>query len=227
MTSIKASLGLLLAVVVAGAFAVAGLCETVAPKRSAPRDEGLLALQPRRRFVLHDHVLEPQRDQGRLEGRLRLGGRDPTSGVLDSDLVIDGPGNNTAFGHVVLDLPTLTGVVTFSGGTGVFTHFHAGPLAVACPAFPDCSWDGPYSSARPIRNIFSGPPMPAPIVGAGRPAPERRRQTALLKRAQEPFLLPKTARNRLETAAISERLGEAGRRLTPAQPCALAVDQAA
>jgi hypothetical protein len=29
----------------------------------------------------------------------------------------------------------------------------------------------------------------------------------------------------METAAISERLGESGRRLTPAQPCALAADQ--
>ena len=66
-------------------------------------------------------------------------------GVLDSDLVIDGPGNNTAFGHVVLELKTLTGTVWLSGGTGVFTHFHAGPLAVACPAYPVCSWVGPYS----------------------------------------------------------------------------------
>ncbi len=71
----------------------------------------------------------------------------PTPGmfVLDSDLVLDGPGNNSAFGHVVLNVLTLTGTVTLSGGTGVFTHFHAGPINVACPAFPDCSWDGPYS----------------------------------------------------------------------------------
>ncbi len=65
--------------------------------------------------------------------------------VLHSDLVIVGPGNNTAFGHVDLDLETLTGVVTFWGGTGVFAHFRAGPLMVACPAFPACSWDGPYN----------------------------------------------------------------------------------
>jgi hypothetical protein len=69
----------------------------------------------------------------------------PAAGVLDTDLVIDGPGKNSAYGHVVLDLSTLSGVVTLSGGTGVFTHLHAGPIAVACPAFPDCSWDGPYS----------------------------------------------------------------------------------
>ena len=70
-------------------------------------------------------------------------------GFLDSDLVIDGPGNNTAFGHVVLDLSTFTGVVTFSGGTGRFSHFHAGPLAVACPEFPACSWDGAYDFTPP------------------------------------------------------------------------------
>ena len=74
---------------------------------------------------------------------------DPSPGVLDSDLVIDRPGNNTAFGHVVLDLATLSGVVTFSGGTGEFSHFQAGPLVVACPAYPDCSWDGPYSFTLP------------------------------------------------------------------------------
>jgi hypothetical protein len=71
---------------------------------------------------------------------------DLTAGVLDSDLVIDGPGRNDAFGHVVLDLQTLSGVVTLDGGTGRFTHFHAGPLTVACPKFPElCTWDGPYN----------------------------------------------------------------------------------
>jgi hypothetical protein len=70
---------------------------------------------------------------------------DPTPGVLDSALVIEGRGHSVAFGHVVLDLPTLTGVVWLSGGTGRFTHFRAGPLKVACPAYPDCSWDGQYS----------------------------------------------------------------------------------
>lgn len=70
---------------------------------------------------------------------------DLSAGTLDSDLVVDGPGHNAAFGHVVLDLHTLSGVVTLSGGTGRFTHFRAGPITVACPAFPDCTWDGPYS----------------------------------------------------------------------------------
>lgn len=74
---------------------------------------------------------------------------DPTPGFLKSDLVIDGPGNNNAYGHVVLDLSTSTGVVTLSGGTGKFAHFHAGPIVVACPVQPNCSWDGPYNFDPP------------------------------------------------------------------------------
>ena len=73
---------------------------------------------------------------------------DPIPGLLNSDLVIDGPGSNTAYGHVVLDLATKTGVVAFSGGTGEFSHFRAF-IVVRCPVFPDCSWDGPYSFGPP------------------------------------------------------------------------------
>jgi hypothetical protein len=76
-------------------------------------------------------------------------GVDPLTLMLDSDFVIDGPGHNTAFGHVVLDAMTFTGVVTLSGGTGEFRHFHAGPLTVACPDFPTCYWEGPYSFSPP------------------------------------------------------------------------------
>ena len=69
--------------------------------------------------------------------------------TLNSDLVIDGPGDNNAFGHVALNVATFTGVVTLSGGTGRFRHFHAGPLAVACPEFPACSWEGDYAFTPP------------------------------------------------------------------------------
>jgi len=70
---------------------------------------------------------------------------DLSAGVLDSDLVIDGPGRNDAFGHVMLDLQAKSGVVTLDGGTGRFTHFHAA-ITVACPKFPElCTWNGPYS----------------------------------------------------------------------------------
>jgi hypothetical protein len=76
-------------------------------------------------------------------------------GGLDSDLTIYGPGNNRAYGHVVLDLsafPLIVGEITLSGGTGEFTHFHAAPIVVVCDwahNYPNCSWDGPYSFTPP------------------------------------------------------------------------------
>jgi hypothetical protein len=82
MTNIKAFFGLLVAAVAAGAFAVASSAENTG---SSPRSGQLHVTKncrdytARRRFVLHDHVLEPQRDQGRLEGRLCLGCRRPDS----------------------------------------------------------------------------------------------------------------------------------------------------
>ena len=65
---------------------------------------------------------------------------------LESDLVLDppGPGNNTASGHVVLDFVTLSGVVTFSGGTGKFMRFHA-RVDVSHLGGNDWAWDGTYS----------------------------------------------------------------------------------
>jgi hypothetical protein len=147
MTNIKAIFGLLLAAVAAGAFAVASSAENTGPSSRS----GEL------------HVTKNCRDYTLAAGSfctitssnlnaIKVGSRvvyasaaNLAAGVLDSDLVIEGPGANSAFGHVKLDLSTLSGVVTFSGGTGEFAHFRAGPLEVACPAFPDCSWDGPYS----------------------------------------------------------------------------------
>jgi hypothetical protein len=78
------------------------------------------------------------------------------TGVYESDLMIDGPGNNDAFGHVVVDLgappgPAPIGEITFSGGTGVFAHFHAGPIVVACSDAINCSWDGPYKFSPPAK----------------------------------------------------------------------------
>ena len=148
--ALRAAFGLLLAAVAAGAFAVASSAVNTG---SSPRSGAL-------------HVTKECSQYTGAAGSfctiissnlgIKVGSRvvyasaaDPNAGVLDSDLVIDGPGNNTAFGHVVLDLSTLSGVVTLSGGTGKFTHFHAGPITVACPAFPDCSWDGPYSFSPP------------------------------------------------------------------------------
>lgn len=75
---------------------------------------------------------------------------DPTPGWLNSDLIIDGPGNNDAYGHVVLDLATGTGVVTLSGGTGEFRGFQAS-ADVSPLGWPDVAWDGAYSFNPPGR----------------------------------------------------------------------------
>jgi hypothetical protein len=72
-------------------------------------------------------------------------------GKLDSDLSVypPGPGNSIAFGHVMLDLTISPprGLVTLSGGTGRFTHFHAvidvTPLIGGAPR--SWNWVGPYS----------------------------------------------------------------------------------
>jgi hypothetical protein len=65
--------------------------------------------------------------------------------VLDTDIVLDppGPGSNRAFGHVRLDLTTGAGVVTFSGGTGKFTWFHA-TTGVSYLGGTDWAWEGTY-----------------------------------------------------------------------------------
>jgi len=152
MTSIKAVFALLVATVAIGAFAVP---PSAANSGSSPRLGALHVTKECSQYnlgagsfcTITSSNLTAIKPGSKVVYATAAG--DPTPGMLDSDLVIDGPGSNTAMGHVVLDVRTLTGVVTFSGGTGVFTHFHAGPLAVACPAFPDCSWDGPFGFDPP------------------------------------------------------------------------------
>ena len=61
--------------------------------------------------------------------------------TLDSDIVIDGPGNNSAYGHVTLSLLTYEGVVTLSGGSGVFRGFQATVAVVPTGGF-NFAWDG-------------------------------------------------------------------------------------
>lgn len=75
---------------------------------------------------------------------------DPADGFLISDIRIYS-GESIARGQVRLNLSKLTGVVTLSGGTGVFAHFHA-TLKVVCDwptDYPNCSWVGPYSFSPP------------------------------------------------------------------------------
>ena len=71
-----------------------------------------------------------------------------TATSLDSDLIFDppGPGNNKAFGHVVLDRVAGVSRVKLSGGTGKFTHFNADIVGTRInPALRLWSMVGTYS----------------------------------------------------------------------------------
>ena len=144
----KAIFGLLLAVVMVAAFATAGSARTPSQRRRTSRDEGVLSVLRSLRWVLHDHRVEPERDRRRYEGHLRHSSRFQNGMTLDSDLVLDGPGNNDAYGHVVLDLSTGLGLLTFTGGTGRFSGFHAAVGQRHAPP-PPCAWDGSYSFTPP------------------------------------------------------------------------------
>jgi hypothetical protein len=68
---------------------------------------------------------------------------------LDSDVVLyTGPGNS-AFGHVTPSFATLSGVVTFSGGTGQFRGFEATVIVTYNPNTNLWYWDGTYSFNPP------------------------------------------------------------------------------
>jgi hypothetical protein len=66
------------------------------------------------------------------------------SAGLDSDVVLDPPGqgNNAAFGHCTLD--AVISRCTFSGGTGKFTWFTAS-VEVSDLGGNNWGWDGTYS----------------------------------------------------------------------------------
>lgn len=137
MTKIKAILGLLLALVAAGAFAVGS---------SASDRSGTLVVD------------KDCSEYTGLEGSFctfttsNLKGAPDGSKVfylqpesLDSYVILDppGPGSNKAFGYCDLD-DDLNGTCSFDGGTGMFEHFQA-TLTVTYQGDVDWHWEGPYS----------------------------------------------------------------------------------
>jgi hypothetical protein len=68
---------------------------------------------------------------------------------LDTDVVLyTGPGNS-AYGHVILSAASLSGVVTFSGGTGQFRGFEARVDVTYNATTNLWYWDGTYSFNPP------------------------------------------------------------------------------
>jgi len=144
----KRMLGLMLALTVAGAFAVASQARTA---HHPPRHGALNATED----------CSPPQYAGQAGGfctivssnlqAITVGSRlfaleAPGAAELDSDLVLyAGPGNE-ALGHVVLSRTTHTGEITFSGGTGSFRGFHA--RATVSFVGSVGQWEGTYRFTR-------------------------------------------------------------------------------
>ena len=81
---------------------------------------------------------------------MRVVYREPLgAGGLDTDIMLARPRGHgpSAFGHVVLDLATAQGRVTFSGGTGKFKTFQADAV-VSVDSRGVWHWDGTYRFTR-------------------------------------------------------------------------------
>ena len=144
MTSIRATLGLLLASVVAGAFAVAGSASPRSGDLHVTKDCSHYSGQAGGYCTIRSSSLNAIAPGMRVVYTSAAG-----AGSLDSDLVLDGPGNNNALGHVTLDFATLSGVVTFNGGTGRFRGFHASVDVTYDAGSGLWHWDGTYSFTPP------------------------------------------------------------------------------
>jgi len=150
----KTIFGLLLAVVIVAAFATAGSAENTGNLRSdqplqVTKDCSQNTLQAGGFCTITGSNLNAIRPGMKvIYTNPTVSGTTPP--VLSSDLYVDGPGNNDAYGHVDLTLGTFTGPLTFSGGTGRFSGFHA-TITVTCdqPFGTPCAWDGPYNFTPP------------------------------------------------------------------------------
>jgi hypothetical protein len=72
----------------------------------------------------------------------------PSGGFLDADIVLAFEHGSAAYGHVLLNRATRQGHITFAGGTGRFTWFHA-DAAVSLDSTGVWHWDGTYSFTPP------------------------------------------------------------------------------
>jgi hypothetical protein len=151
MTYVRAIVGLLLAAIAAVAFAGAS---SAGNSGSSPRSGELHVTKEcsdyhgqAGEFCTITSSTIPQ-----IEPGMRVVYASPAGATsLNSDLILDGPGNNDASGHVTLDFLTLSGVVTFSGGTGRFSGFEASVIVTYDPSTNLWDWDGPYSFEPPGR----------------------------------------------------------------------------
>ena len=189
------------------------LCHS--PERTTPRDEGVLSLLRPRRWVLHDHRVEPERDRRRHEGHLHHRSRShrrvgqPTSSSTARATTMP-----TATSCSISS--TGTGAVTFSGGTGRFSGFHAAtsPSPARAPGTP-CALG---------RNVQLHPTRPRQIsrcatrshhhTGLGRVRPSQADSEPVVHQREQrrPARDPHRQRPRSDTHRCSPSTTDGGRR---------------
>ena len=145
----KTIFGLLLAIVMVAAFATAGSAENT----GSPRSGWLHVTKECSEFsgLPGGFCTITGSNLNAIRPGMKVVYTNPAVGVdnvLHSDLFIDGPGNNDAYGHVDLNVapgPTQwTGPLAFSGGTGQFSGFHAIAFVDCRPAGSPCTRNGLY-----------------------------------------------------------------------------------
>jgi hypothetical protein len=72
----------------------------------------------------------------------------PSTGLLDSNIVLDAGDGNRAVGRCTLDLATRIALCTFSEGTGTFVGFHARIDGSKGTDATNYHWDGTYHFRR-------------------------------------------------------------------------------
>jgi hypothetical protein len=140
----KRIIGLILAVTLAGALAVASQARTSAsssPTRAlhVTKECSDYHGQPGEHCTITSSNL----------GAIGVGSKvfyfkAATANSLDSDLVLYVSPGNVALGHVTLSFTTLTGVITFRGGTGEFRGFRATADVTYNSNENLWHWDGTY-----------------------------------------------------------------------------------
>ncbi len=149
MTRIKPVLGLLLAAVAAAALAVAGSAG------ASPRSGELHVTKECSHYFGNagEFCTITSSNLNAIDRGMNVVYTSAAGAAgLNSDLVLDGPGDNNASGHVVLNLAAQTGVVTFSGGTGRFSGFHASVVVTYNASEGLWHWDGTYGFTPPGRD---------------------------------------------------------------------------
>jgi hypothetical protein len=139
---LKAIFGLLLALVVTGAFAAAGSAASGSSAGNRPLHVTKECSQYNGTAGSYCTITSSDLAAITVGSRVvYLSAAGATS--LDSDIVLVVGPSNYALGHVKLDFATGTGTVRLSGGIGQFASFHA-KVAVSALGGPNWAWDGKY-----------------------------------------------------------------------------------